>query len=204
MMVAIHALPFADEMHADYDLIEIPSDRVDEEMLIAGGSSGIPDALQGLWWMDGNPLPDEVISLGASTWNPDEQTTRIVVYGERIWSWHANIPGRMLYRMARRSRLVYELQLDQDPTHGTITPIIDILGARVRVPRWLVALTMERVRDGLWLRKSRFFGLIPHVYHLRRIVSGDGSRLDTYAAYVESAPPRSFLAVRRNRTPTST
>ena len=198
MMHAPHTPAFDGRAHTDYTLIEILSDQVDEEMLIASESSGIPDALEGLWWMDGNPLPDEVISFGASRWNSDERATRIVVYGERIWSWHGNLAGRLLYRRTRRVRLVYEFRFDPDMTHGTIVPIITFLGIRVRIPGALTRLTMERVRDGLWLRKSLFFGLIPHIYHLRRIVSGAGSRLDTYAAYVKAAPPRSFLAIRRD------
>lgn len=196
MMLASHASPFDDSEAGDYQLIEIPSDRVDEEMRIAGASSGIPDTLQGLWWMDGNPLPDEVISFGASTWSAAEQATRIRVYGQRIWSWHGNILGRLLYHMARMSRLVYELHFDPDLTLGTITPNISVLGARFRVPESLLRLTLRRKGDGLWLRESRFFGVFHHVYHLRRIVGGDGARLDTFAAYVESAPARSFLAVR--------
>jgi hypothetical protein len=59
---------------AGFELIEIRSEQVDQEMIIAGESSGIPEVLQGLWWMDGNPLPDEVISLGGSTWDPETRS----------------------------------------------------------------------------------------------------------------------------------
>ncbi|WP_437581389.1 hypothetical protein [Sorangium sp. So ce887] len=182
---------------SEYELIEISSDQVDREMLLAGPSSGIPEALQGLFWMDGNPLPDEVISLGGSTWDAGTSTTRIHVYGERIWSWHANLRGRGLYALVRAARLVYELRLNADLTFGAIVPFVCLAGRRVRIPEPLARFTMRRVSDGHWLRESRFFGLFHHVYDLRRIVRGDGSRTDAFAAYATLAPARSALAVRR-------
>ncbi|WP_437321563.1 hypothetical protein [Sorangium sp. So ce385] len=180
-----------------YELIEIPSDRVDREMLVAGPSSGIPEALQGLFWMDGNPLPDEVVSLGGSVWDAETSTTRIHVYGERVWSWHADLRGRGLYALVRAARLVYELRLDAERTFGEIVPFVSLAGRRVRVPEQLARLTMRRVSDGHWLRESWFFGVFHHVYDLRRIVCGDGSRTDAFAAYASSAPARSALAARR-------
>lgn len=181
----------------DYELIEVPSDEVDREMLVAGGSSGFPGLLQGLWWMDGNPLPDELLSLGGSTWNPETRTTRIQVYGERVWSWHGNLLGRGLYALTYLSRLDYELRFDDDLSTGTITPIIRVFGSEVRIPERVAKLTLRLVRDGHWLRESCFFGLFYHVYDLRRIVRGDRSRLDAFTAYAKSAPARTYLAVRR-------
>jgi hypothetical protein len=180
-----------------YELIEVPSDQVDTEMLVAGGASGFPGVLQGLWWMDGNPLPDELMSLGGSTWNAETRTTRIRVYGERVWSWHGNLLGRGLYALARLSRLDYELRLDDDLSSGVITPIVSVLGKQVRVPGRVARLTLRFVRDGHWIRESCFFGLFYHVYDLRRVVRGDRARLPAFAEYLRSAPPRSYLAVRR-------
>lgn len=186
-----------------YELIEVSSDTINREMRIAGPMSGIPEVLQGLWWMDGNPLPDEVISLGRSIWNQDTRSTGIEVYGERIWSWHASIWGRSAYALAYRSRLVYELAFDEKLCVGTITPVMRVLGRRVRVPESLVRLTMHLEYDGVWRRESRLFGLFHHAYRLRRIVRGDGAREEAFADYVRSAPARSLLAVREAAEQTS-
>jgi hypothetical protein len=194
---ASSALTFED----GYQLIEIRSDQVDREMFIAGEASGIPAVLQGLWWMDGNPLPDQVISLGASRWDPETCTTRIHVYGERIWSWDGNVLGRSLYAFVRAVSLVYELRFNQDLTSGTILPIVRLGGKQVRIPGALTKFTMRFVHEGLWLRESWFFGVFYHRYDLRRIVRSDGSRMDAFAEYARAAPARSYLAVRRGKAP---
>ncbi|WP_437627691.1 hypothetical protein [Sorangium sp. So ce1151] len=59
MRFAAVTMPFEASVGSDYELVEVRSDQVDREMLLAGESSGIPEALQGLFLMDGNP-PDQV------------------------------------------------------------------------------------------------------------------------------------------------
>ncbi|MGK3983587.1 hypothetical protein WME99_11165 [Sorangium sp. So ce136] len=201
MDLAAVTMPFEASVGSDYELVEVRSDQVDREMLLASESSGIPEALQGLFWMDGNPLPDEVISLGRSTWHRETSTTRIHVYDERIWSWHADLQGRGLYALARATRLVYELRFNADLTFGDIVPFVSLAGKRVRVPEQLTRFTMRRVSEDHWLRDSWFVGLFHHVYDLRRIVRGDGSRTDAFSTYARSAPPLSALAVRRRAAP---
>lgn len=182
--------------HPRYRLVEVPTREIDKHMPIADGSNGIPEALQGLWWMDGNPLADEVVSFGASTWDPASRTTRIQVYGERVWSWHPNAQGRALYFGVRNSKLVYELQCNEDITFCLIVPIVDVGEKEVRVPTSLVKFTARLISDGVWLRETSFFGREAHTYAFRRIVRGNGEREPAFEEFVRSAQPTQLLAER--------
>jgi hypothetical protein len=187
------AAPLARE---HYRLVPFASEDADQAMIVGDGSTGIPPALQGLWWMDGNPLADKIVSFGASPWNDETHQTSIVVYGEGIWSWHGDLEGRALYASVRASELVYELTYDADLTFAEIVPIVKVGPARLRVPQSLVRFTASRISDELWLRHSYLHGRLVHTYAFRRIVRGDGSREPAYDEYVAAAPPTSLIAER--------
>jgi len=182
-----------------YRLVELDSVDADQALLRADDSTGTPPFLQGLWWMDGNPLPDKVISFARSPWDAATRTTHIDVYDEGIWSWHASLDGRALYEWVRTFELVYELTYDETLSFVTIIPTVKVAGHRVAVPESVVKFTAERVDDDLWLRRSYLNGRLEHTYSLRRIVRADGERLPTYDDYVAAAPARSVVAERVDR-----
>ncbi len=178
-----------------FALEEFSSDQVERLMRLPTRESGIPEVLQGLWWMDGNPLPDKVISFGGSDWDAARRQTRIRVFGEGVWTWHPDLAGRSAYEFARRTRLTYEIQFNDDLTFGTITPIFFLGGRELRAPQSLVKFTVRFISDGLWLRESSFFGRLSHAYALRRIVGEDGQRVEpAYQQYLEAAPQTSLVA----------
>lgn len=179
-----------------YRLREIDSEDVDQVMIVGDGSTGLPPELHGLWWMDGNPLADEVISFGGQPWDAATRTTRIVVYDEGVWSWHGDLEGRALYGSARASKLIYEIAYDEDLAFAQITPTVAVGPVRVRVPASIVRFTATRLADGLWIRHSYLYGRLVHAYALRRIVRGDGAREPAYDEYVAAAPPTSLVAER--------
>ena len=65
----------------------------------------IPTNLQGLFYMEGNPAPDDIASFGGSDWAFNDYDgvsdasvdAEISVYGNRVWSWHDNAAGRATY-----------------------------------------------------------------------------------------------------------
>jgi hypothetical protein len=179
-----------------YRLVAFDSADADRVLIVGDGSTGIPPALQGLWWMDGNPLADKIVSFGASPWDDETHQTNIVVYGEGIWSWHGDLEGSALYASVRASELVYELTYDADVTFAEIVPTVKVGLGRVRVPPSLVRFTATRISDDLWLRHSYLNGRLVHTYAFRRIVRGDGTREPAYDDYVAAAPPTSLVAER--------
>ncbi len=179
-----------------FKLVEVASSDADQYMPVADGRNGIPDILQGIWWMDGNPLPDELLSFGLTTWDVANRKTTIDVYGEHIWTWHGNLRGRALYEFVRRVKLVYEIELNEAQDFVLITPIIHLGKLPIRIPPEVVKFTARLVGDGHFVRESYLYGKKFHEYDLRRVVRSDGTREEAFDAYVKQAPPRTFIAER--------
>jgi hypothetical protein len=53
-------------------------------------NSDFPDALKGVWWMDGNPMPDSLVSFANADWDPIAKEVTIKVFGSNNWSFHAS------------------------------------------------------------------------------------------------------------------
>ena len=182
-----------------YKLQSVPHENIEEHILIGSDETGTPKNLQGLWWMDGNPLADEVVSFASAQIEPiyeDEELTgykaNIPVYDEGIWSWHDSFGGRLLYRAVENSRLVYEGIFDIDFTHGEVTPIIKLFSVfpELQIPQsMIVNFSMTQVSEDEWSRDSVLFG-DEHQYRFRRIVDGQGNRLPAYEDYLISIETR--------------
>lgn len=172
------------------DLLAFASAEVDAVMPIADSEG--PEVMRGLWWMDGNPLPDEVISFHSARWDPSTRCIHVAV-GENTWTWHRNAFGRALFRGVRAADLHYELRFDESLSFVEITPR---LRGGMRISSRLITLTARRVGEGLWLRHSGLAGRVMHTYALRRIVRADGTREPAFQDYISRAPVTSYLAVR--------
>jgi hypothetical protein len=50
-------------------------------------AAGFPEEFQGVWWMNGNPMPDVLVSFGNAEWNNDTQNVSLPIYAPLNWSW---------------------------------------------------------------------------------------------------------------------
>lgn len=180
-----------------YRLEKVRSDQIDKEMKIANTDNDVFDSLKGLWWMDGNPLPDKIVSLAGSNFNPQTRTLLIKVYDQDIWSWHGNNAGRLSYNFANRVKLEYQIQFNESLTFGAVTPFMTIGGVRRTIPENVVKFTVRYSKDGLWIRDSSFAGSNKvYSYQFRRIVNKNGTREAAFDDYVKAAPVYSYLSKR--------
>jgi len=114
---------------AKCELFAISKEEVDKEMLAATADLGIPPTLRGIFWMEGNPAPDELASFGGSAWtfkdfdgfSDASVDAEIAVYGNRVWSWHDTKLGRATYQKAAMSKLTYKFHCDEAVVHCDIT-----------------------------------------------------------------------------------
>ncbi len=184
---------------AQYEFASVPHANIDQYLVVGSEATGTPENLQGLWWMDGNPLADEVVSFAGVDFEEIIEDGTLVgyraeipVYDEGIWSWHDTLAGKFLYSLVLIQRLVYVGIFNADLTYGEVTPTIRPLTVlpKVEIPRsMLIDFTMSQVTDDEWSRDSVLFGQSSS-YRFRRIVDGDGNRLDTYDDYVTSISER--------------
>ena len=71
-----------------YTLHSFPTREVDSYITIGTSENmpaEMPETLHGLFYMDSNPLADEVVSFAGCQWHAEENACHIKVYGERVW-----------------------------------------------------------------------------------------------------------------------
>lgn len=193
-----------------YELISVPHDEVDSHLTIGTDATGTPKNLQGLWWMNGNPLADEVVSFAGAQWQEIVEDGEVVgysgtlpVFDEGVWSWHHSHAGHFLYGAVLAHRLVYVAKFNKDFTQGVVLPRIKPLGVLPTLtipPSMLVEFTMTQVDENEFSRDSIVLG-VPSRYRFRRIVDADGIRLPAFDEYLEKVEvPNALLPICKNNT----
>ncbi len=193
--VAFSSMSMAAEQYP-YTLASVPYRDIDQHLVIGSDATETPKALQGLWWMDGNPQADEVMSFANAKFKDIVVAGQVVgheaslvVYDEGIWAWHDSDEGDRQARKAYKWRLVYHLVFNADYTQGKIEPILDPPeGFRfgILIPKNPLAnFTMDLVNEDEYVRDTKLLGKT-NQYRFRRIVDGQGNRLPTYESFVQT------------------
>lgn len=193
---------FITDKVGDYQMISIPHEEIDSHLVIGSDETETPENLQGLWWMDGNPLADEVLSFSGVTFKEIIVDGEVVghegllpVYDEAVWSWHNSLQGKGLYSFVNKSKLVYLARFNKDFTFGKIIPTFKPIGflPPVGIKEALVDFEMTQINADEWSRDSQALGMqqAKSQYRFRRIVAGNGQRLGNWDDYIESLEERS-------------
>jgi hypothetical protein len=168
-----------------YELKSVPHDVAYSEMTIGSDATNTPKALQGIWWMNGNPLADELVSFASVKWQAIEENGEVVgytgslpVYDAKVWSWHDSDAGKALYKAVLATKLVYVAQFNKDFSYGIVTPTFKVGPLPVKIPpSKLLTFAMRKVSDNEYSRDS-LIGGIPSQYRFRRLIDANGVVLD--------------------------
>ncbi|NJK70398.1 MAG: hypothetical protein HC941_31300 [Microcoleus sp. SU_5_3] len=142
----------------------------------------LPEVLKGIFFMDGNVLPDYCITMQSADWNPNNLTLLLRVFDPIIWTFHSSMAGRMLLQLAHFSRFSYLFRFsDETLQHAHITPIVFGLS----IPPWLVDFSIDLEQNtpngDIWYRKNSFFGgPAESAYILRRVVDKNGNQIPAF------------------------
>jgi hypothetical protein len=156
-------------------------DRI-QTWMSTGKGTDLPDVLKGIYFMDGNKLPDDCFTMDAQ-WDSDSLTLFMGVFNPLQWTFHPSSSGRILLKLAQLFQLVYEIRF-HDRTFRRADAIPTFLG--IRLPLWIVAFEMNQTEDSIdgstWDRRNvGLFRSIPlGGYILRKIVDRDGQKLPTF------------------------
>ena len=140
-------------------------------------SKDLPEVLQGVFFMDGNPLPDDCITMYNSQWDAKNLTLLLQVFAPIQWTFHASIAGRFLIYFVKLFRVTYEFRFDDETLKSAdIIPIL--LG--FKVPKFLANFLIEQDENtpngDTWYRTNILFGFSSSGgYILRRIVNKNGN-----------------------------
>ncbi|MDX2241930.1 MAG: hypothetical protein NW224_14690 [Leptolyngbyaceae cyanobacterium bins.302] len=160
----------------------------------------LPDILKGVFFMDGNPLPDHCITFYNLAWDAVNRTISIPVTAPLQWTFHNTLPGWILLQGARLSSFTYKIQFKDDSLEwAQITPYT----FGIPVPRWVVDTTLFRdpgTNGDIWYRKNVWFGGVPRVgeYVLRRVVDRDGHYTPAHQQMLEKVNPECLVVVKSN------
>ncbi len=133
----------------------------------------LPAVLKGVYFMDGNPLPDDCITMYNLEWDTQNNSLVLPVFAPVQWTFHNSILGWLLLISAKLAQFAYKIEFeDATLQQAQITP----LAFGISVPRWIIDATMCRDENSdngdIWKRKNVWFGGVPRIgeYTLRRIV----------------------------------
>jgi hypothetical protein len=97
--------------------------------------TNLPSVLKGVFFMDGNPLPDTCITMYNLEWDSQNLTLFLPVFGTLQWTFHDSIAGLILLRAAQLAQFTYKIQFEDDTLQkADIVP----LALGLPIPNWIV------------------------------------------------------------------
>ena len=136
----------------------------------------LPSVLQGVFFMDGNPLPDTCITMYNLEWDTQNRTLVLPIFAPLQWTFHNSIAGWILLRSIQLLKATYKIQFeDETLQEAQIIPVF--LG--IPISKSIVTCTMSQDKNSLngdiWYRKNVWFGGLSRVgeYTLRKVVDKD-------------------------------
>ena len=173
-----------------YTLDEFPSDGI-ENHLVIGNESNMPEGLlefEGLFYLNGNGIDDEVSTF--ANMKLDESTGEFVgkVYDAGLFGFNSNLGGKLLYQFVRTFGLHYRVN-QTAPGRWHVTPqfyipqFLNNPARQLEVKDAISEFEIVKTDDpNVYSRVSHFFGKEIPPYRFVRIVYGNGTRTERYAA----------------------
>ncbi len=165
-----------------------------------GRGTNLPEVLQGIYFMDGNPFPEDCLTLN-STWDAETLTLQLSAYNPLQWTFHPSEEGRCLLNLVQNMRSAVKLRFKDDTLrHAVVIPIVN----GVPFPRWIMEWTMTQTEDSengeTWNRRNTiFFGLIPRGgYTLRKIVDHNGQKTAAFDKMLAQVQETCLVVVNRD------
>ena len=159
------------------------------EKFIPFTNTKIPKVLRGIWWMDGNPVPEVVVTTHSGSYTHETKTFSMYYSDDGAYSWLPNSGGSWgmwtHYTLGHTMSIVFG---DSDPDH--MKPgdgVSAVLATKLFSYEALVKAPTTFIENGLWKRetgKSWAERDQYHCYNMRRIVDEHGRKLPVYDYFV--------------------
>ena len=181
----------AEDLVADnFQLSEatFPREDIGKHQIAGSSLTGTPRPLQGIWWLDGNPVADETITFAHVDFTVDHPL--LTVFGTDNFSFHAGMgpslrkgeadrndkQGMGAYHGAESFNIIYEFQFTDKTTYASAKIIptlilpIGLIKKRIRVPQRIASFGFDKTGENEYTRTSSFVGKSVDDYYARRIL----------------------------------
>lgn len=139
--------------------------------------TNLPSVLKGVFFMDGNPLPDTCITMYNLEWDTQNRTLLLPVFAPLQWTFHNSIAGWILLHLVQWFEVIYKIQFeDETLQQAQIIPILLGIPISKSIVNFTMFLDKNSLNGDIWYRKNVWFGGLSRAgeYTLRRVVDADG------------------------------
>jgi hypothetical protein len=182
-----------------FDLVTFPSSEITKYMLPGSDDQNVPPNLQGIWWMDGNPLAvGDVVSFAKVLWDLPNHRFLLQEYGPNNMTVAGNKSGMDTFASTVNNNLCLMFQFDKDYTFAQLYQTNRVPGTelRIKLPPTLINYKLKREPSGDYIRQTWIeLARIPD-YHMRRIIDGRGNPVEpNYSNWKKIAPANFTMPV---------
>ncbi|KAJ3066859.1 Hydroperoxide isomerase aloxe3 [Podochytrium sp. JEL0797] len=173
----------------EFELISVPSKDIDR-YVVPGNASNldkrVPKEFHGMFYTQGNPVADEVVSLAFGTWHEEEDAYYLPCYNANMWGYDDTPQGRFVYTNSRAIQSTYKITFDADTGVAHLRGVFNLplpggIDVFAQMPDFVWSFTAKPTDNpNVFIRESSLFGREPARYNLVRIVNGDGTRTPEY------------------------
>ena len=168
--------------------------------MLSGEQHEVPEVLRGVFFMDGNPFPEDCMVFQSFEWNADKLRIRIPQYAPLRWTFENSEDGRSLLTQISITRSCLDVRFeDETLMKAKVVPLMFGLP----LPPWFILqfllIRAENSANGdTWNRKNRLFlrSDKPYgSYTLRRVLDGDGQPTPQFDKMLEQVPETCLVIV---------
>ncbi len=165
--------------------------------MLAGKRAEVPEVLRGIFFMDGNSLPEDCMTMQGLAWDAATRTLRILPYAHLQWTFEDSPEGRRLMFGARYVINGMDVKFeDETLKKARMTPI---LFGFLRLPSWIRELVLIRAEDDThgdtWYRRTFSGKKLVFEYTLRRIIRSDGQPTPAFEEMLAKLPDSCLVNV---------
>lgn len=151
-------------------------------------NSDLPLSFKGLWWMDGNPVPEVVVAFGAADFDEDTNSINFDYNAPGAYTLYPSLRSQALwestYRTGSKGLVQFDSSMDlENPMMGD-TGQLSLRSKILGIPLDIKGMSVTYVKEGLWQRVTTV-ATLSHCYNLRRIVDENGQKLPAYNHFIE-------------------
>lgn len=149
------------------------------------GKDNVPKGLRGMWWMDGNPVPEIVLSFGRSVYDKAKGTITSTYNDQDSYIMQPSTPALAFWNLTLATKVKIQARvppaINMDNLKFGDKIFVDIVVFSANLPLKTSLMPTTYVSDQQWKRETG-----TNCYNFRQIVDENGKKLPVYDLFVKN------------------